>query len=128
MQLDMIGLIVEDLELSLNFYRTLGLDVKSPEDDGPHVEYVFPNGLRLAWDTRELMESINGPAEKPVGHRVGIAFLCESPGDLDARFQRMIDAGYVGVKEPWDAFWGQRYAIVQDPDGNNVDLFCPLEA
>jgi uncharacterized glyoxalase superfamily protein PhnB len=29
--------------------------------------------------------------------------------------------------EPWDAFWGQRYAVVHDPDGNGVDLFCPLK-
>jgi uncharacterized glyoxalase superfamily protein PhnB len=31
------------------------------------------------------------------------------------------------VKEPWDAFWGQRYAAVGDPDGNLIDLFAPLE-
>jgi hypothetical protein len=28
--------------------------------------------------------------------------------------------------EPWDAFCGQRYAEVEDPDGNVVDLFAPL--
>ena len=33
-------------------------------------------------------------------------------------------AGYEGHKEPWDAFWGHRYAIVHDPDGNGVDLFA----
>ena len=38
----------------------------------------------------------------------------------------LVEAGYTGEKEPWDAFWGQRYAIVQDPDGNGVDLFAPL--
>jgi uncharacterized glyoxalase superfamily protein PhnB len=27
---------------------------------------------------------------------------------------------------PWDAFWGQRYATVLDPDGNSVDLFAAL--
>lgn len=27
---------------------------------------------------------------------------------------------------PWDAFWGQRYGILNDPDGNTIDLFCPL--
>lgn len=26
------------------------------------------------------------------------------------------------------AFWGQRYAVVRDPDGNDVDLFAPLDA
>jgi uncharacterized glyoxalase superfamily protein PhnB len=32
-----------------------------------------------------------------------------------------------GRKEPWDAFWGQRYAVVADPDGNHVDLYAPLQ-
>ena len=32
----------------------------------------------------------------------------------------------IGHKEPWDAFWGQRYASVKDPDGNQIDLFAPL--
>ena len=30
--------------------------------------------------------------------------------------------------EPFDAFWGQRYATVLDPDGNAVDLFAPSPA
>jgi uncharacterized glyoxalase superfamily protein PhnB len=39
---------------------------------------------------------------------------------------RLIDAGFSGTNEPWDAFWGQRYARVSDPDGSKVDLFAPL--
>ena len=35
-------------------------------------------------------------------------------------------AGFHGEKEPWDAFWGQRYAQVRDPDGVPVDLFAAL--
>lgn len=27
---------------------------------------------------------------------------------------------------PWDAFWGQRYAQLQDPTGVPVDLYAPL--
>jgi len=34
--------------------------------------------------------------------------------------------GHRAHKAPWDAFWGQRYAQVLDPDGNSVDLFAPL--
>jgi hypothetical protein len=38
----------------------------------------------------------------------------------------LTSAGHTGHKEPWDAFWGQRYAEVLDPDGNLIDLFAPL--
>ena len=41
-------------------------------------------------------------------------------------FAELVAAGYDGHLEPWDAFWGQRYASVRDPDGNGVDLFAPL--
>ena len=40
----------------------------------------------------------------------------------------LIETGGRGHKEPWDAFWGQRYAQLRDPDGNAVDLFAPLES
>jgi uncharacterized glyoxalase superfamily protein PhnB len=39
---------------------------------------------------------------------------------------RLTDAGFTWTKEPYDAFWGQRYANLADPDGNVVDLFAPL--
>ncbi|MGE0000366.1 MAG: VOC family protein, partial [Ilumatobacteraceae bacterium] len=41
-------------------------------------------------------------------------------------YAAMTSAGFDGHLEPWDAFWGQRYATLRDPDGNGVDLFAPL--
>jgi uncharacterized glyoxalase superfamily protein PhnB len=64
---------------------------------------------------------------KPTGgNNVGLAFLCDSPAHVDKTHQELVDAGYTSHKEPWDAFWGQRYACVEDPDGNVVDLFASL--
>jgi uncharacterized glyoxalase superfamily protein PhnB len=37
----------------------------------------------------------------------------------------MTAAGYVGHLAPIDAFWGARFAIVDDPDGNVVGLHGP---
>lgn len=47
---------------------------------------------------------------------------------MDALYAELTGAGYRGTTPPWDAVWGQRYAVVADPDGNGVDLFAPLEA
>ena len=65
------------------------------------------------------------------GHRrpvapEGLAFLCDSPEEVDATYADLVAAGYEGHREPWDAFWGQRYATLRDPDGNGVDLFADL--
>jgi uncharacterized glyoxalase superfamily protein PhnB len=47
---------------------------------------------------------------------------------VDRIYTDLVNAGYEGHLEPWDAFWGQRYATVRDPDGNGVDLFARLPA
>jgi uncharacterized glyoxalase superfamily protein PhnB len=57
---------------------------------------------------------------------MALAFACESPAEVDAAYAELTGAEGSGAMEPWDAFWGMRYAIVHDPDGNPVDLFAPL--
>jgi uncharacterized glyoxalase superfamily protein PhnB len=59
---------------------------------------------------------------------IGLAFRLETPAEVDTTYEKLVAAGYDGHKAPWDAFWGQRYALIRDPDGNNVDLFAPLPA
>jgi catechol 2,3-dioxygenase-like lactoylglutathione lyase family enzyme len=126
-QLDLIGIVVEDMGRSLAFYRELGLEVPEDGDGQPHVESTLPGGLRLAWDTAETIRSFN-PDWQPAtgGPQIGLAFLVDSPADVDAAYERLVSLGYDGHKEPFDAPWGQRYALVHDPDGNSVDLFSPL--
>ena len=61
------------------------------------------------------------------GNLVSLAFECASPAEVDRIYAEIVGAGFEGEKEPWDAFWGQRYATVLDPDRNHVDLFARLE-
>jgi uncharacterized glyoxalase superfamily protein PhnB len=114
------------MDAALRFYRLLGLDVPPAGPGQDHVEVITPNGYRLAWDTVSLMKQLDPEWVEPVGQRLALAFKCDSPAEVDATYQRLTGAGYTGRKAPWDAFWGQRYATVLDPDGNGVDLFAPL--
>jgi catechol 2,3-dioxygenase-like lactoylglutathione lyase family enzyme len=124
-RLDMIGLVVDDMARSLAFYRQLGLDIPADADSEPHVEVSLPGGMRLAWDTVETVRSFDPDYEPATGSpRVALAFLHEHPAGVDATYEALIAAGADGHKPPWDAFWGQRYALVRDPDGNAVDLFA----
>jgi catechol 2,3-dioxygenase-like lactoylglutathione lyase family enzyme len=123
---DLIGLVVADMAASLAFYRALGLDLPADADAQPHVEHPLPGGLRLAWDTVDTIRSFDpGWAPPSGGHQVALAFACDSPAEVDATYAALVEAGHEGHKAPWDAFWGMRYAIVHDPDGNAVDLFAP---
>ncbi|MHA6761632.1 VOC family protein [Streptacidiphilus sp. PAMC 29251] len=128
-RLDLLGLVVADMAASLAFYRRLGLDLPAGADSEPHVEAVLPGGLRLAWDTVEVIRGIDPGWTPPQGgHRTALAFRCDDPAEVDKVYAELTAAGHPGHQEPWDAFWGQRYAVVHDPDGNAVDLFAPLPA
>lgn len=126
---DMIGLTVHNMAESLRFYRLLGLDIPHGKDAESYVDVITPNGYRISWNTIEMMQGIDPiHAIPPAGHRMSLAFKCDSPADMDALYKAVTDAGFTGHKPPWDAFWGQRYAVVLDPDGNLIDLFAPLAA
>jgi uncharacterized glyoxalase superfamily protein PhnB len=128
-QLDLVGVIVSDLERSIEFYSRLGLEFPANPDamGHGHAEATLPNGLRFALDAEESIMSFDPEWSPPSdGHRVGMAFKCDAAADVDGLYHELLDAGSESYKEPWDAFWGQRYAQVKDPDGNVVDLFAPL--
>ncbi len=121
----MIGLVVEDIKRSLAFYRYLGLDVADPAGDLAYVE-VKANGYRISWNSVEMVKKLDPKWTAPKGHRMELAFLCDSPDEVNTVYKKLEKAGHEVHKEPWDAFWGQRYAVVVDPDGNHVSIFCPL--
>jgi catechol 2,3-dioxygenase-like lactoylglutathione lyase family enzyme len=128
LRFDLVGLIVADMARSLAFYRELGLAIPADADTQPHVEVTLPGGIRLAWDTVETIRSFDAdwrPAGEGSG-RIALAFACGSVAEVDETYQRLHTAGHSGHLPPFDAFWGQRYAVVHDPDGNPVDLFAPL--
>ncbi len=120
-QLNAIGIVVSDLARSIAFYRTLGLDV--PDGDG-HIETTFANGLRLMFDSEDVIQSFEPDWTRATGNQAALAFECGSPAEVDEVYQRVVAAGFDGHKQPWDAFWGQRYAQLRDPDGVPVDLFA----
>ncbi|HLS77085.1 MAG TPA: VOC family protein [Nocardia sp.] len=126
-QLDVVGIITSDMAASLAFYRRLGLEFPSGAQDQPHVEAALPGGLRVAFDTEDTIRSFHPDRRLSAeGGRVGLAFRCADPAEVDTVYAELTAAGHPGVLKPWDAFWGQRYAVVADPDGNSVDLYAPL--
>ncbi len=119
-----VGIAVKHMGTSLQFYRGLGLPIPEAQDTEAHVEHPI-GAARLAWDTVELLKDVYGGwNDEPVGHRIELAFECESRAEVDTTYARLMEQGHRGHREPWDAFWGQRYAIVQDPDGNLISLYA----
>jgi uncharacterized glyoxalase superfamily protein PhnB len=124
-RLNAIGIVASDMGRSIEFYRLLGVDVPETPDEG-HVDAFLQNGVRFMLDSESTMRSFRPDWSRETGNQIGIAFECESPAEVDETYRRVVEAGFHGEKEPWDAFWGQRYAQVQDPDGVGVDLYAAL--
>ena len=119
------GIITADMGRSLRFYGLLGLDV--PEGDpGGHVNVELPDGWRLMFDSEEEIRKFRPDWSRVTGNQIALAFECASPAEVDDLYARITAAGFEGEKEPWDAFWGQRYAQLRDPDGVPVDLYAGL--
>ena len=124
-QLNAIGIAVADLRRSMQFYRLLGLDLPEDPVDG-HVEATMANGTRLMFDTEEVIDSFLPEWRRANGNQVSLAFECSSPAEVDDLYARVVAAGFEGEKAPWDAVWGQRYALLGDPDGVRVNLYAAL--
>src|SRR3982751_4341949 len=119
-QLNAIGIVAANMAESIRFYRLLGVEVPETPDEG-HVDTFLPNGVRFMLDTEEVIRSFRPEWTREAGNQLAIAFECESAAEVDETYARVTGAGFHGEKEPWDAFWGQRYAQLQDPDGVPVD-------
>jgi len=124
-ELNAIGIVASDAKRSAQFYRLLGAELpEEPGDD--HFEATMANGLRLMFDTEDVILSFKPDWTRENGNQVSLAFECASPTEVDEIYARVVGAGFRGQKEPWDAFWGQRYALLADPDGVEVNLFAAL--
>ena len=124
-QLNALGIVTSDMARSIAFYRLIGLDVPETPDEG-HVDTSLPNGVRLMLDSEETVRSFRPEWTRETGNQLSLAFECASPAEVDEVFERVVAAGFASEKPPWDAFWGQRYAQLRDPDGIPVDLYAPI--
>ena len=133
--LNQLDLVVRDMDATLRFYRLLGLEI--PESavwrtasGAHHTDVTLPNGFHLHFDSIALTKSYDsGWREMPAsGTRDVIGFSMPSREEVDERFAELVAAGYAGAQPPYDAFWGARYAIVEDPDGIAVGLMSPISA
>lgn len=125
---DAVGVIVDDKASTLEFYRKVGLEFPADVEAGEgHFEATNTGSVRIMFDTVEEIQKFAPDWKSSAGNgRFSLAFLCTSPEEVDSIYVELTSLGYHGEKEPWDAFWGQRYAILHDPSGNEVDLFAPL--
>jgi predicted lactoylglutathione lyase len=128
--LSQLNLVVRDVAASAAFYRCLGLAVQEagrPEWAKHHASVTMPNGTRLELDSAPFARQW-GAERALAGPSAMVLFLSvPSREDVDRLHASASKAGYRSQRAPSDAFWGARYAILEDPDGNSVGLMSPME-
>ncbi|HEX3459908.1 MAG TPA: VOC family protein [Acidimicrobiales bacterium] len=121
-----INLIVRDMDKTVAFYRRLGLTIDA-EPGSEHVGVSFPNGMSIDLDTVGFVPMWDSAWKGATGGSTVIGFSVPSREAVDELYATLTDDGYTGRQPPYDAFWGTRYAMVEDPDGNPVGLMSPRD-
>lgn len=97
-----------------------------PEWQAHHRNSDIDGGMHLDLDSIEFTPSWN--AGWPSGQSgVVVGFEVASADEVDRLHDHLTELGYTSQQSPYDTFWGARYAIVADPDGNSVGLMSPIE-
>lgn len=121
-----LTLVVRDMSAANAFYRRLGQQI-SDSPDGVHADAILPGGTSIEWDTAESAAVWDSGSRPGAGGSAIIGFAVPTREAVDDLYADLTTAGYRGHQRPYDAFWGTRYAIVDDPDGNGVGLMSPVE-
>lgn len=134
--LDQVNLVCGDTEASIAFYRRLGVDIPDAAvwrtATGAH--HISAGGrssdraIDFDLDSTAFAQcwNIGWKDRTDLRGRVIVGFSVDTRGAVDEVFLAMTNAGYRGLQEPVDAFWGARYAIIEDPDGIAVGVMSPI--
>jgi uncharacterized glyoxalase superfamily protein PhnB len=126
--LDQLNIVVRDMDAALDFYRRLGVEIPEtlPAWQAHHRTAVSSGDVDLELDSTDFTPDWNAgwPAAQP---GVIVGFRMATREDVDDLYAELTAAGYTGQQAPYDAFWGARYAIVEDPSGNAVGLMSPVD-
>jgi catechol 2,3-dioxygenase-like lactoylglutathione lyase family enzyme len=123
---DQINLVVSDMDAAVAFYKRLGLKIPDtdPSWQAHHRTAEVGGGLDLDLDSEKFARHWNRGWN---GGRVVIGFKVDTRDQVDDLYQELTDSGYRGQQPPYDAFWGARYAVIEDPDGNPVGVMSPVD-
>ncbi len=130
-RLDQMNLVVHDVAASRAFYSRLGLDFGDAHDPvwaAHHVSAPHGGATPIDVDLDSASFAVQWNEGWPGGSGAVLGFKVETRAEVDALVAALAAEGVPVQQVPYDAFWGARYAVVSDPDGNAVGIMSPVDA
>ena len=128
LEIYMLGVIVQDMQKSLEFYRRLGLAIPEGSEERTHVEVKMENGLTFFLDSNPsrwdpgFVRKDNRAVAAPDSYPTILEFYLKSQETVDATYRELTSFGYQGYRAPYKTSFGMYFAMVKDPDGNTILL------
>ena len=124
-----MNFVVADLERSRDFYRRLGFTFRGRSRPGVETVEAWVSadaGVMIVLHSPEFASWWDPCGPRPAAGPPEIDLELDSPKLLDAVVGQLRRSGATVAKQPVDMSWGQRFAIVLDPDGYRIGLKAPL--
>jgi predicted lactoylglutathione lyase len=129
LELYMLGLIVQDMGKSLEFYRRLGLAIPEGSEAKTHVEVKMGSGLTFfldsrpsRWDPNFVSKDDPGRMEASGSYSSILEFYLKERDAVDAKYKELTGFGYQSYRAPYETSFGMYFAMIKDPDGNTILL------
>jgi uncharacterized glyoxalase superfamily protein PhnB len=119
-----LSVVASDVDATIGFYRALGAPIPDDANWRSHHVGIPIDGTALDLDSVALTK---GYDDNWNGTGVIVIMRVPTREEVDEVYKRVVAAGHAGHLEPIDAFWGARYAVVRDPDGNHVGIMSPQD-
>jgi catechol 2,3-dioxygenase-like lactoylglutathione lyase family enzyme len=122
-----VNIVVGDMGAMSEFYRRLGVKLHggTAEWAPHHRKNDASEAIGFDLDSQQFASVWN--QGWPGGPGIVLGFRLPDRASVDRMFDELTAAGYQEQQKPYEAFWGSRYAVICDPDGNAVGLMSPPE-
>jgi hypothetical protein len=114
-ELYMIGLIAQDMDKALEFYRRLGVAFPEGSEGQPHVEVKMRGELTFFLNAPGRVKELDNT-------RIILEFYLKERALVDAKYTELTDLGYQSHHAPFVVSIGMYFATINDPNGNTILL------
>lgn len=132
LRFDQINIVLPDVLGATRFLRALGAEAQEPAAEwaewaSHHVAFpAVAEGFDADLDSPAYAAHWGGLPHDFTG--VVINLRAEDRKAVDATVERAVALGAQVLRDPYDAFWGARYAVVRGPGPIMVGIMSPADA